>query len=229
MLLLLCGSLLSLGMPHVTRPACADSLGAPADSVVAPVLVSFDFGGGMSAAQPARAFEVALTGGGARRRTTMAASRLKLARVPDSTSVALARRIASGTHVPRIDVQLPGAGTAGLVLRLYDVQVVSTRLVASDDPTALLQQRLALAESMVQLTADREEAERQLEAMETLEKQHLSPSLDVARVRANAEVLSRRLAVQQQRLALADRQLARWTPVHEELELSASRSELATP
>jgi hypothetical protein len=228
MLLLLCGSLVSLGMPHAARHACADTLTVAADTA-APVTVSFDFGVGMSVAQPARGFEVALTGSGARRRPAMAMSRLKLVRVPDSTTVALAQRVATGARVPRIDVRLPGAGDAGLVLRLYDVQVVSTRLVAGSDRATLLQQRLALAESTVQLTADRQEAERQLEAMETLERQHLSPSLDVARVRATAEVLSQRLAVQQHRLALADRQLAAWTPVQEELELLAARSELVTP
>jgi hypothetical protein len=228
MLLLLCSSLVSLAMPPVADPARPDSLGAAVDSV-APVLVSFDLGVGMGAPQPARAFEVALTGSGTRRRPAMATSRLKLARVPDSTTVALAQRVATGVRVPRIDVRLPAGGEAGLLLRLYDVQVVSTRLVANGDRTALLQQRLAVAESMVQLTTEREEAERQLEAMETLEKRHLSPSLDVARARANAEVLSQRLAVQQHRLTLADRQLAGWTPIEEELDLVAARSELVMP
>lgn len=45
---------------------------------------------------------------------------------------------------------------------------------------------------------------------------------------ANAEMTFKRLTVQRERLALVDRQLARWTPMQEEVQLEAARAELET-
>ena len=113
-----------------------------------------------------------------------------------------------------------------MLVHLYDVQVVSTRLLLSDERSALLQQRLTLVESIAQITADMQEADRQLSATESLAKQRLSPSLELARARSRAAVLAQRLDVQQRRLALVERDFARWIPTQEEVVLDAARAEL---
>jgi len=128
-----------------------------------------------------------------------------------------------------VEATLSGRSAASqMVLRLRDVQVVSMRLVTNDDDIALMQQRLGLEESIAQLSIDLQEAQRQLAVTESLDKRKMSSSLEVAHAHASADVLTRRLAVQREHLALVEQQLARWVPIEEEVVLSASGVEMQT-
>lgn len=188
-----------------------------------------DFGAAMGPPVAMRAFELDVTQGEAARgrRRLPATARLRLVRAPDALSAPLARRVSTGERLARVDAELPGGnGASPMLVHLYDVQIVSTRLLLSDERSALLQQRLTLVESIAQITADMQEADRQLSATESLAKQQLSPSLELARARSRAAVLAQRLDVQQRRLALVERDFARWIPTREEVVLDAARAEL---
>ena len=100
------------------------------------------------------------------------------------------------------------------------------RLVTNDDNVGLVQRRLDLQESIAQLSIELQEAQRQLAVTESLDKRKLSSSLEVAHAHATTDGLSSRLAVQRQHLALVEDLLSRWTPVREELVLTANRMDM---
>lgn len=214
--------------PQFARSFRVDTAAAHGDTTPA-TQVMIDFGGEPDRTMVVRAFEVGISSTPEPRRKVAksAPARVRFAGPPDDLSAELARRVSSGARFQKVDAQLPG-GESGMILHLYDVQVVSARLLLNDDNTALVQQRLALEESIAQLTADLQEAQRQLDAVEALAKRQLSPSLELARARANAEVIFKRLSVQRERLTLVEKQLARWTPMQEEVQLEAARAELET-
>jgi hypothetical protein len=230
---LFCLAMLPVMMAHVaappqpTRSFRVDTAAAQGDTTPA-TQVMIDFGGDPDRTVVVRAFEVGISSTSEPRRkvTKSAPTHVRFTGTPDELSVDLARRVSSGARFPKVDALLPGAGDSGMILHLYDVQVVSARLMMNDDNTALVQQRLALEESIAQLTGDLQEAQRQLDAVEVLAKRQLSPSLELARARANAEVIFKRLTMQRERLALVERQLARWTPMQEEVQLEAASAEL---
>lgn len=206
--------------PRAEAPAADPDAGRPS--------VAFDFGAGMGAPLAVRAIEFSSTRA-AREGDERAGAltRVKVVRTPDSLSAPLARLVATGEHLASMDARLPGRGGApALGLRLRDVRVTSARLVTTDDTLGLAQQRLALEESITQLTVDLAEARRQYGVAEQLERQRLSPSMELARVRGTVESLTKRLATQQERHAMVVQQLARWTPVQEELVLEAAAAEV---
>jgi hypothetical protein len=208
--------------------APVDTTAVALDTLPAPEAI-VDFGATMGPPVAMRSFELSLTQGEATRarRKAPATTRIRFVRAPDALSAPLARRVSTGERLPRVDAELPGGnGASPMLVHLYDVQVVSTRLLLSDERSALLQQRLTLVESIAQITADMQEADRQLSATESLAKQRLSPSLELARARSRAAVLAQRLDVQQRRLALVERDFARWIPTQEEVVLDAARAEL---
>ena len=179
-----------------------------------PARVAFDFGPGLGAPIAARALEfgVSSTPGATSRGQPATAARVRFVRAPDSLSAELARRVASGERIAAVDAQLDGRGGApAVLLHLRDVQVVSTRLQMNDDNVGIVQQRLSLEESVAQISVDLQEARRQLNVAESLDKRHLSSSLELARARGSVDALAARLAVQRERLALVAQQLARWT------------------
>ena len=196
-----------------------------------PARVAFDFGPGLGAPIAARALEfgVSSAAGATSRGQPATAARVRFVRAPDSLSAELARRVASGERIAAVDAQLDGRGGApAVLLHLRDVQVVSTRLQMNDDNVGLVQQRLSLEESVAQISVDLQEARRQLNVAESLDKRHLSSSLELARARGSVDALAARLAVQRERLALVAQQLARWTPIQEEVVLVAARTTLET-
>lgn len=207
----------------------AEASPAPVEAPAAPASMTVDLGAGRGATSPASSieFEVSSTPTADTRERQAAVTRVRIVRAPDSLSAELAKRVGSGDVLPAMDLRLPGrSGAPALRLHLRDVKVVSARLLMSGDTLGLTQQRLSLDESITQLTADLAEARRQYGVAESLEKQRLSASLDLARARGVVEALTRRLATQQERQALVVRQLASWMPVQEELVLSASRAEV---
>ncbi|HEU5173968.1 MAG TPA: hypothetical protein VFT96_04365 [Gemmatimonadaceae bacterium] len=215
-------------VPSDTTRLRAEAPAAPVQAPAEPASMTMDLDG-RTAASPASSieFEVSSTPAADAREREVAVTRVRIVRAPDSLSAELARRVGSGDAIPSMDLRLPGRnGAPALRLRLRGVNVVSARLLMSGDTLGLTQQRLSLEESITQLTADLAEARRQYGVAESLEKQRLSASLDLARARGVVEALTRRLATQQERQALVVRQLASWMPVQEELVLSASRAEV---
>jgi hypothetical protein len=197
----------------------ADTSTAPARLDSVPVAhVAFDFGIGLGAPFAARGVELNVTSvpPATPKLQPTTAVQLRFIRTPDTLSSDLTERVASANRIPEMQVELPGrAGSAATTVHLYDVQVVSTHLTMNDDNISLVQQRLGLEESIAQLTGEREEAERQLDVTESLDKHKLSSSLEVAHARATFDVL-------------VQEQLAHWTPIQEEVVLSAARMQMET-
>ena len=196
-----------------------------------PARISFDLGLGLGIPVAARSFDFGISSGPGvtGKSQTSTTTQVRFVRAPDAMSAELARRVSSGEHISAVDVQLEGAnGAPGVLLHLYDVQVLSSHLVANEDNVGLVQQRLGLLESIAQLSVDLQEAQRQLNVTESLDKRRLSSSLELAHARSSADVLARRLAVQHQRLALVERQLTLWTPIQEEVVLNAGRMDMET-
>lgn len=227
---LLAASLLLLGarvQAQDTTSVRPDTLAAlHADTIgTLPIVVDFGAGVGMTTVRTLDA-GIATATEGRRRRTP---TQLRLVRTPDSLTAELARRLATGERMPRVEATLPGGrGGRTVLLRLLDVQVVSARFLAGGDASSMEQDLLTTRESVAQLSAEREEADRQLTAMESLERRKLSAPLDVQRARSGVEVLTVRLESQRARLAIAERRRAQWSPVEEEVVLSAARSEVET-
>ena len=222
--------------PQVSR-AVIDTLGPRRDSIVArrdstsTARIAIDLGGGLGASFIVRSVELTIN---SIQPATKAASpttavQLRFVRTPDTLSPRLATHIGGAERLASVEATLAGHSAASpMVLRLRDVQVVSMRLITNDDDIALMQQRLGLEESIAQLSIDLQEAQRQLTVTESLDKRKMSSSLEVAHAHATADVLTRRLAVQREHLALVEQQLARWVPIEEEVVLSASGVEMQT-
>lgn len=229
------------GMSRVSlRPAdttiVVDTVALREAAVPAPPAprVAFDFGTGVGAPVPARQFEITVNGatgspaGPAGMRGRGApngpAAQLRITRGPDSLSTELARRATEGAHLPEVTLELPGTDDApATTVHLYDVQVVSTRLQSNHDDAALRERQLSLDETIEQLGMDLDEAQRQLGVIESLRKRDMSSSLELAHAKANVAVLTRKIGIQRERLALLNAELSRWTPVQEESVLTAGR------
>ncbi|NUS98645.1 MAG: hypothetical protein HOQ11_14675, partial [Gemmatimonadaceae bacterium] len=193
--------------------------------------VTFDFGGGPSAPVAARQFEITVNGAAgapAAMRGHAAqsgpAAQLRIVRSPDSLSTELARRAVEGARLPEVTMQLPGNEDGlGVVVHLYDVQVLSSRLASNHDDAPLRERQLALDEAIDQIGVDLDEAQRQLGVVESLRKRDMSSSLELAHAKANVAVLTRKLGIQRERLALLNAELSRWAPVQEETILAGAR------
>lgn len=223
---------LASGMTRDTVHMHPDSATTPARLDSVPVAnISFDFGDGLGPSFAARGVELKVASEPAPtpKAQPSTAIQVRFVRAPDTLSAALSDRVASGVRIAEVQAVLPGrAGGPAPVVRLYDAQVVSTHLTMNDDNIGLVQQRLALQESIAQLTGALQDAQRQLDVTESLDKRKLSSSLEVAHARATTDVLTKRLAVEREHLVLVEQQIARWTPIEEEVVLSAARMEMAT-
>ncbi|HEX8851483.1 MAG TPA: hypothetical protein VF761_18285 [Gemmatimonadaceae bacterium] len=228
------------GLPRVSlRPAdttiVVDTVALREAAVPAPPAprVAFDFGSGVGAPVPARQFEITVNGAipapagqaGTRAHAAMPpAAQLRITRSPDSLSAELARRATEGARLPEVTLELPGTDDApGMTMHLYDVQVISSRLQSNHDDAALRERQLSLDETIEQLGVDLDEAQRQLGVTESLRKRDMSSSLELAHAKANVAVLTRKIGIQRERLALLNAELSRWTPVQEESVLAAGR------
>ena len=229
------------GLPRVSlRPAdttiVVDTVALREAAVPTPPAprVAFDFGGGAGAPVPARQFEITVNGAapasagpnGTRAHAAPIgpAAQLRITRSPDSLSAELARRATEGARLPEVTLELPGTDDEpGMTMHLYDVQVVSSRLQSNHDDAGLRERQLALDETIEQLGVDLDEAQRQLGVIESLRKRDMSSSLELAHAKANVAVLTRKVGIQRERLALLNAELSRWTPVQEESVLAAGR------
>ena len=221
--------------PDDTIPATADTLREvdtiPPIDTVAAARIGFDFGVGAGPAMRARALELGVSTAPNPyvRNQVVATTRLRFLRRPDSLSAEFARRVSSSERIPLVEVEIrPEPGAAPMFVLLHDAQVVSTKVTANGDDAALRQQRLGLTEAIAQVRADLEEAQRQLAVTSSLEKRHLASTVELARARGAMSLLHSRLAVQEQRLALVEHQLADWMPFEEEVILAAAKMEATT-
>jgi len=222
-------------VPDDTLPPAPDTAhvvdALPPIDTVSAARIGFDFGAGAGPAMRARALElgVSTAPNPYLRNQVVVTTRLRFLRRPDSLSAEFARRVSSNERIPLVEVEIrPQPGAATMVVRLHDVQVVSTKVSANDDAAGLRLQRLGLTESVAQVRADREEAQRQLTVTASLEKRHLASAVELARARGAMSLLTARLAVEEQRLALVERQLADWMPFEEEIVLAAAKTEAMT-
>ena len=221
------------------RPArfVVDSLRPHPDSALSPARldslpvahVAFDFGIGFGAGFEARGVELKVTNVPASSPKAQASTaiQVRFLRTPDTLSADLTNRVSSGDRIPTVQAELPGrAGAPVTIVRVYDVQVLSTHLTMNDDNIGLVQQRLGLEASIAELTGELQEAQRQLAVTESLDRRKLSSSLELAHAHATADVLTKRLEVEREHLQLVQQQIAHWTPIQEEVVLSASRIEM---
>lgn len=222
--------------PQAVRPSARDTV-LKRDSVITqarldsvPVArVAFDFGAGLDAPFGARDVELKVTSvppatSKSQPTTTI---QVRLVRTPDTLSAELSDRVSSGNRIAEVQAELPGrSGAPSTIVTLYDAQVVSTHLTMNEDNIGLVQQRLGLEASIAQLTGELQDAERQLTVTESLDKHKLSSSIEVAHARATADVLTKRLAVEREHLVLVEQQIAHWTPIQEEVVLSAARMQM---
>jgi hypothetical protein len=215
-------------IPRDTGRVAVDSASAARRDTAALARIALDFGSGVGAPFSASAIDLSVSAAPPVPKTPPSTVvQLKFLRSPDTLTFEIASRAGTNTRLPSAEVSLPTRGTMpAMTLRLYDVQVASMRLVTNDDNIALLQQRLGLQESIAQLSIDLQEAQRQLAVTESLDKRKLSSSLEVAHAHATADALASRLSVQHQNLALVEQLLAHWTPVREEIVLSAARVDM---
>lgn len=234
---LLLGQMLASARP--TGTVSSDTLAPRTDSVSAtaqvdsiPVAkVALDLGTGLGTPFPATGVELKVTSvpASSPKGQPSTAIQVRFLRTPDTLSADLTNRVASLSRIAEVQAELPGrAGTAATTVRLYDVQVLSTHLTMNEDNIGLAQQRLGLEESIAQLTSELQEAQRQLGVTESLDKRKLSSSLELAHARATTDVLTKRVAVEREHLRLVEQQIAHWTPIQEEVVLSAARVEMDT-
>lgn len=228
-------------MQTAPRPAVA------ADSVPAPQLrdatarVAFDFGTGTADTVLVRALElefsntaaVAVTPAGAstgKAPAPIGSAHARFVKDIGSLTSVLAQHGTTGEHIPNVVMDVNDASGQPLVrVQLSDVVVSSDRVVVSDADRALEQQRLDLNDAIAQITADLQEAQRQLNLTDVLDKRRLSSSQEVARARERVEVLQTRLDGQQRRLAMLDRRIRENAPVREEVLLSFAHYEIQVP
>lgn len=143
---------------------------------------------------------------------------------------ALVRLSASGARAPfgAIEV-LDSLGAATMTIRLYDVSVVSDHLVSSNARATLEQQRISLQESLAQLTADSQQAQRDLATAEELGKTKVMTKQDVMRAREHAAELQQRINLARERQSILASQMAGQSSLEENLELRFARIEIQTP
>lgn len=203
-----------------------DTVTRDTDSVPTPRL-TIVFGAGAPQVTTARGFDFTMAADPAlpRRGSASARAQVHFLRAPDSLSAELARRVTAGERYARVDLTVQ-RGASVIAFHLHDVRVLSTHVRINIEDAALAKERLALQESLAQLAAQEAEAHRQLVALEALARDRLSPPLDLARARSDAEVVQTRLAMQRERLSLLDIQQADWMPAQEEVVLDAARAEV---
>jgi hypothetical protein len=200
----------------------------PSDTTAPPETVtriSFDFGAGAVAPFVARDFQVefapapsAAPSGGS--------VRVRFSKAPDTITPELAHRGASAERVPNVVVEVLAGDKPVMTLRLTEVLVASDRMVVDNGARVLEEQRLSMEDGIAQLSADLQDAKRQLALTDALDKKKLSSTLELARARDRAQMLETRLDVQRRRLALLDRRIASESSVNEEVALVVPRFEL---
>jgi len=139
----------------------------------------------------------------------------------------LVRLSASGTRAPEARIEiLDSLGAVTTTLKLRDVAVVSDQVSLASSRVALEQQHIAQQEALSALTADQQEAQRQLATVEELRKSHVGTPLELARARDRSADLQRRIALLARRQALVSAQLESQGTLEETVVLHFDRLEI---
>ncbi len=164
-------------------------------------------------------------------RPTSAPAELHLTKRTDALTPLFAMRVASGRRLIAVTVELPGAKDT-LRVRLLGVAVTEERIVFPVVGPDLEGERLAREMAVNQLTAEREDAARQLAEAEALaeiemrDQRKLVPANAIARARDQMRLLDLRLASARRQLALAEERVVRGSAATEEVTLRAERAEV---
>lgn len=152
---------------------------------------------------------------------------IELVKVAGGSTGDLVRMTARATRAPSATIEvLDSLGRPAVTLRLSDIAVVSDHLSLSAARANLEQQRISQQEALSALTADQQEAQRQLATLEELGKTRVATRLDVARARDRASDLQRRIDLLKQRQALLVNQLGGQGPVDETIVLHFSQLQI---
>ncbi len=139
----------------------------------------------------------------------------------------LVRLSASGTRAPEARIEiLDSLGAATTTLQLRDVAVVSDQVALASSRVALEQQHIAQQEALSALTAEQQEAQRQLATVEELRKSRVGTPLELARARDRSADLQRRIALLARRQALVSGQLESQGTLEETVVLHFDRLEI---
>lgn len=163
----------------------------------------------------AHGFDLRVTQSGA-----PSSAEIQLVKVAGANTGDLVGMSASAAHAPSAVIEvLDSLGRPAVTLRLNDVAVVSDQLSLSATRANLEQQRISQQEALSALTADHQEAQRQLATLEELGKTRVATRLDLARARDHASDLQRRIDLLKQRQALLATQIAGQGPLDETIVL----------
>lgn len=226
-----------LAQTAVAAPRADTSLIAAGAVQDATARVTFDFGAGPSQPLLVRDFslQVANAGPAAAPAASVPAATLSgtaqvsFDRAPGPFTAELAQHGASGQRIPNVAIEiLDPSGSTAMTLHLADVLVASDH-VTVNDRSSLEQQRLGLLDAVAQATSDYQEAVRQQNLTEALDRKRLSSSQEVARVHSQVTLLQKRLRNEEQRLALLDAQVAATGPLDESVVLTFAHFDVATP
>lgn len=141
----------------------------------------------------------------------------------------LVRLSATGMHAPSVTIEvLDSLGAPAATIRLADATIVSDHLSLSAARADLEQQRISQQEALSALTADYQDAQRELAMLEELGKTRVATRQDLARARDRATDLQRRIDLLKQRQALLAAQTAGQGPLEETLVLRFATFEIVT-
>ncbi len=178
----------------------------------------------------ARSFDLGVTQQAPWPDGSAAAAEIQFVKQAGAFSGDLIRLGASGARAPSGTIEvLDSLGAATLTVHLSDVVVVSDHISLSSARVALEQQRISQQETLTQLNADSQEAQRQLATAEELGKSHVTTRQDLAHARAIASELQQRLELARQRQALLVRQLQAQGALDETVVLHFGRLEIDSP
>jgi hypothetical protein len=136
---------------------------------------------------------------------------------------------ASGTVAPAGIIEvLDTLGRPTITFRLTDVSIVSDHLSLSAARATAEQSRISQSEALSSLTADFQEASRQLAMAEALDKTHVNTKLELARARDHVADLQRRIDLLGQRRALLASQAAEQGPLDETIVLRFRQLDIET-
>jgi hypothetical protein len=159
---------------------------------------------------------------------------------PPTTEVQLVKRAgpftgvlvalnASGATVPAGVIEvLDTLGRPTITFRLTDVSIVSDHLSLSAARASAEQVRISQSEALSALTADFQEASRQLATAEALDKTHVNTKLELARARDHVADLQRRVDLLGQRRALLASQAEEQGPLDETIVLRFRQLDIDT-
>ena len=189
------------------------------------VRVTLQLDSGTTAQFNARGFELRVSSAGAGRATSGA--EIELVKPAGPHTGDLVRLSASGARSPQAQIEiLDSLGVATTTWQLRDITIVSDHIALASSRVALEQQRLAQQEALSTLTAEQQEAQRQLATVEELGKSRVGTRLELARARDRSADLQRRITLLERRLALVNGQLASQGVLEETIVLHFGRLEI---